>query len=119
MESLPLLILIVLALVVFVVLPQRQRKTVAAKQQALRESMVPGTRVMTTSGLYASVVSVTDQTVDLEIAPGVVTTWLLAAVREAVATDTAAEAPTETGGATGATGATSFEGNGDNPDTTR
>ena len=36
MESLPLLILIALALVVFVVLPQRQRKTMAAKQQALR-----------------------------------------------------------------------------------
>ena len=119
MESLPLLILIALALVVFVVLPQRQRKTVAAKQQALRESMVPGTRVMTTSGLYASVVSVTDTTVDLEIAPGVVTTWLLAAVREVVPAQTAADEPTETGGATGATGATGLDGNGDTPDTNR
>ncbi|MEU2349982.1 preprotein translocase subunit YajC [Modestobacter sp. NPDC049651] len=116
MESLPLLILIALALVVFVVLPQRQRKNMAAKQQAMRESMLPGTRVMTTSGMYASVVSVTDTSVDLEIAPGVVTTWLLAAVREVVPAEAAAESPTETGGATGTTG---FDGTGDTPDSTR
>jgi preprotein translocase subunit YajC len=114
-ESLPLLILIVLALVVFVVLPQRQRKTAAAKQQALRESMSPGTRVMTTSGMYATVVGATDTTVDLEIAPGLVTTWLLAAVREVV--PPAVPEQIEGVGPTEATG--TVEGNGDTPDTTR
>lgn len=118
MESLPLLILIALALVVFVVLPQRQRKTAAAKQQALRQSMTPGTRVMTTSGMYATVVSSTETTVDLEIAPGLVTTWLLAAVREVVPPATVEQV--DGTGSTGATGVTdTVEGNGDAPDTTR
>ena len=122
MESLPLLVLIALALVLFIVMPQRQRKSLAAKQAALREQLVPGTRVMTTSGLYAHVVRVTDTTAELEIAPGVVTSWLLAAVRE-VAPEPAADASAGSAGSSGATagGPTGgiVEGNGDPTDPTR
>src|SRR5205807_5655990 len=58
----------------------------------LQNSIAPGDRVMTTSGLYATVADSSEDTIDLEIAPGVVTTWLRAAVREKVAdTDTTAQ----------------------------
>jgi preprotein translocase subunit YajC len=64
-----------------------------ADAQRLQSSLTNGDRVMTTSGLYATVVGSTDETtVDLEIAPGVRTTWLRAAIRERIA-DSTASAP--------------------------
>ncbi len=50
----------------------------------LHESLQPGDRVHTTSGLQATVVGFTDDTVDLEIAPGVVTTWMKLAIRDKI-----------------------------------
>src|SRR5260370_1399419 len=47
----------------------------------------PGDRVHTSSGLEATVVAITDDTVDLEIAPGVVTTWMKLAVRDRILPD--------------------------------
>jgi preprotein translocase subunit YajC len=47
---------------------------------------------MTTSGLFGTVVSTSDDSIDLEIAPGLVTSWLRAAVREKVA-DSTVDAP--------------------------
>ena len=53
--------------------------------QALQTALEPGDVVMTTSGLRATVVDASyEETVDLEIADGVVTTWVRAAVREKV-----------------------------------
>jgi preprotein translocase subunit YajC len=64
-----------------------------ADAQRLQSSLTNGDRVMTTSGLYATVVGSTDDTtVDLEIAPGVRTTWLRAAIRERIV-DSTASAP--------------------------
>ena len=97
MEYFPL-ILLALAFVVLIVLPARQRKRMQEKAQAMQESLTVGTPVMTTSGLHATVARLGDRTVDLEIAPGVVVTFVRQAVleiREPVA-DTAAngdEAP--------------------------
>lgn len=84
MESflLPLLLL-VLALPLF--LGARRQKKAAAEAQALQRSLVVGDRVLTTSGLRALVVDTSDDdTIDLEIAPGVRTTWVRAAIRERV-----------------------------------
>jgi preprotein translocase subunit YajC len=53
----------------------------------LHESLQPGDRVHTTSGLQATIVAITDDTVDLEIAPGVVTTWMKLAVRDRIEPD--------------------------------
>ena len=39
---------------------------------------------MTTSGLHGTVTAVADDTIELEIAPGLRTTWVRAAVREVV-----------------------------------
>ncbi len=78
------LLLVLLAVPLF--LSARKQKRAAAEQQQLLASLEPGDRVMTTSGLYATVADATDDsTIDLEIADGVVTTWLRQAVREKVA----------------------------------
>jgi preprotein translocase subunit YajC len=53
----------------------------------LHESLQPGDRVHTTSGLEATIVGLTEDTVDLEIAPGVVTTWMKLAMRDRILPD--------------------------------
>lgn len=81
---LPLLLIVILA--VPLILNTRRQKRAMADAQRLQSSLTDGDRVVTTSGLYATVVGSTDEsTVDLEIAPGVRTTWLRAAIRERVA----------------------------------
>lgn len=87
------LLIVVLAVPLF--LSYRKQKKMAAAQQELQNSIGEGDRVMTTSGLYATVVSSGDTTIDLEIAPGVVTTWLRQAVREKVNTEATANDSTE------------------------
>ncbi|WP_374213122.1 preprotein translocase subunit YajC [Crossiella sp. SN42] len=63
----------------------RKQKRAIQEQQSLQSSLAPGDRVMTTSGLYATVVDAEDDTtIKLEIAPGVTTEWVRAAVREKV-----------------------------------
>ena len=76
------LILLALAAVLLFVLPARQRKRMAAQQQSMRDSLAPGTSVMTTSGMHATVVGKGEGTVDLELAPGVVVTFAQQAILE-------------------------------------
>lgn len=65
---------------------RRQRKAMQATID-LHESLQPGDRVHTTSGLEGNVVAITEDTVDLEIAPGVVTTWMKLAIRDKILPD--------------------------------
>jgi preprotein translocase subunit YajC len=65
---------------------RRQRRAMQATID-LHESLRPGDRVHTTSGMEATVVALTDDTVDLEIAPGVVTTWMKLAIRDRILPD--------------------------------
>jgi preprotein translocase subunit YajC len=71
MQDLAGLLPLVLVLVVFwlfVIRPARNRqRELAQTQQAIR----PGQQVMTSAGLHAGVVSVEDDVVVLEVAPGV------------------------------------------------
>lgn len=60
---------------------RRQRKAMQATID-LHESLQVGDRVHTTSGLQASITRIDDDTVDLEIAPGVVTRWMKLAIRD-------------------------------------
>jgi preprotein translocase subunit YajC len=83
MELLPMLLLFGLLGLMMYFMSRRQRRAVQ-QQQELQNSLEVGDRVMTTSGLYGTIVSTEDTTIDLEIAPGVETTWLRAAVREKV-----------------------------------
>jgi preprotein translocase subunit YajC len=66
---------------------RRQRKAMQATID-LHESLTVGDRVHTTSGLQATITGITDDTVDLEIAPGVVTTWMKLAIRDRIEDDT-------------------------------
>ncbi|MGH3884151.1 MAG: preprotein translocase subunit YajC [Pseudonocardiaceae bacterium] len=80
---LPLLFIAVLALPL--ILGSRRQKRAMAEAQRLQNSLTNGDRVMTTSGLQGTVVGSADETtIDLEIAPGVRTTWLRAAIREKI-----------------------------------
>jgi len=65
---------------------RRQRRAMQATID-LHESLRPGDRVHTTSGMEATVVAINDGTVELEIAPGVVTTWMTLAVRDRIEPD--------------------------------
>ena len=62
---------------------RRQKKAMQATID-LHNSLTVGDRVHTTSGLQGTITDITD---DLEIAPGVVTTWLKLAVRDRVVDD--------------------------------
>jgi len=66
---------------------RRQRRAMRATID-LHDSLRPGDRVHTTSGLQATIAAITDDTVDLEIAPGVVTTWMKLAIRDRILPDT-------------------------------
>ena len=66
---------------------RRQRKAMQATID-LHESLRLGDRVHTTSGLQGTITGITDDNVDLEIAPGVVTTWMKLAVRDRIEEDT-------------------------------
>lgn len=89
-----LLPLIIVLFAVPLFMGTRKQKRAAAQQQEMQNSLSYGDRVMTTSGLYGSVVATTDNSIDIEIAPGVVTSWLRAAVREKVA-DSAVSMPAD------------------------
>ena len=63
----------------------RQRQRAAAQRAGLRERLRVGSNVMTTSGLYGVIRSIDEQndTVELEVAPGVTLRWAFAALRDA------------------------------------
>ncbi|CAM4426124.1 preprotein translocase subunit YajC [Mycobacterium basiliense] len=65
---------------------RRQRRAMQATID-LHESLQPGERVHTTSGLEATIVDIAEDTVELEIAPGVVTTWMKLAIRDRILPD--------------------------------
>lgn len=74
---------------------RRQRRAMQATID-LHESLQIGDRVHTTSGMEATITGITDDNVDLEIAPGVVTTWMKLAIRDKIeADDLAAEVAIE------------------------
>lgn len=65
---------------------RRQKKAMRATID-LHNSLKVGDRVHTTSGLLGEIKAITDDNVELEIAPGVVTTWMKLAVRDRITPD--------------------------------
>lgn len=65
---------------------RRQKKAMQATID-LHNSLEIGDRVHTTSGLQGTIAGIGDDYVDLEIAPGVVTTWMKLAVRDRIVDD--------------------------------
>ncbi|GBG38266.1 preprotein translocase subunit YajC [Mycobacterium montefiorense] len=84
MESLVLFLPFLLIMGGFMYLASRRQKRAMQATIDLHDSLQPGDRVHTTSGLQATIVAFTDDTVDLEIAPGVVTTWMKLAIRDRI-----------------------------------
>lgn len=66
---------------------RRQKKAMQATID-LHESLQIGDRIHTTSGMEGTITGIGDDTIDLEIAPGVVTTWMKLAVRDKIGPDT-------------------------------
>jgi preprotein translocase subunit YajC len=65
---------------------RRQKKAMQATID-LHNSLEVGDRIHTTSGLQGTIAGLGDDYVELEIAPGVVTTWMKLAVRDRVVDD--------------------------------
>ncbi|KQB85464.1 preprotein translocase subunit YajC [Corynebacterium oculi] len=90
MEWIFIIGLLMVFLVPQMLLISKQRK----RQQEImntQRSLTPGTRVVTASGIHGVVRAVQGDVVELEIAPGTVTTWeLLAVVRNLDAENAAA-----------------------------
>jgi preprotein translocase subunit YajC len=84
MNSLVMFLPFVLIMVGFMYFQGRRQKRAMQATIDLHESLRPGDVVHTTSGLEATIVATTDDTVDLEIAPGVITTWMKLAVRDKI-----------------------------------
>ena len=88
MDLLPLLLMFGLLGLMMYFMSRRQRKA-QEQQRNLQDSLAVGDRVMTTSGLYGTVCDTSsDTSIGIEIAPGLETEWLRAAVREKVNPDT-------------------------------
>jgi preprotein translocase subunit YajC len=83
-------IIIVVLLAGMLLLSVRNRRRQAAEEMVRASRIGVGTQVMTTSGLYGTVVHKNDDgTVQLSIAPGIEVRWAGAALRDAASlTDT-------------------------------
>ncbi|WP_182347701.1 preprotein translocase subunit YajC [Tomitella gaofuii] len=85
-------ILILLVLMVPLFLTTRRQKKAMRQTQETQANLAIGDEVMTTSGMHAEVTGLQETTVDLEIAPGVVTRWERIAIRERLTGDSAEDA---------------------------
>lgn len=92
-----LLPLFLLVLFIPIFLSSRKQRKQVVEMQAMQAALEEGDIVVTTSGLRGVVVDVSyEETVDLEIADDVVTTWVRAAIREKVVGDTPADEGADT-----------------------
>ena len=83
MKELPYLVIFAL-LAIFIAVSLRNRRRQMAEEMVRTSRIDVGTEVMTTSGLYGTVVDRHDDgTVLLSIAPGVEVKWAVAALRDA------------------------------------
>ncbi len=107
---LPILLLFgLLALMYFMVIrPQSQRRK---QMQQMQESVAVGASVVTIGGLYGTVVGLDDESITLEVAPGVTNRYARGAIAKILSE---AEATSD---ATGADEADSVEGASSEPDT--
>lgn len=79
-----LLPILLVAFLGIMFMASRRQKKEARAVTALQDALVAGDEVMTTSGLHGTITDLDEDTIDLEIAPGVVTTWNRLAIRSLV-----------------------------------
>jgi preprotein translocase subunit YajC len=78
------LILIVAAFYFFLIRPQNKRRR---EQAQMQNAVDPGSRILTTQGMYATVTAVEDDHLVLEIAPGVEVRVLRQAIMQVLSDD--------------------------------
>jgi len=83
-ESLGTLLPIILIGVVFYLLIMRPARNRQRKQAEMMSALAPGTRLMTTAGVYGTLVAIDDDDAELEIAPGVVIRVVKAAIGKVI-----------------------------------
>jgi preprotein translocase subunit YajC len=119
---LPILIIVVLFVLLYMTMirPQRNRQRQA---QQMQNTVMPGSRIRTTAGIYGTVKAVEDGDVVVEIAPGVDIRMLRRAVMEVVQDGTGTgmpdAAPMQDGTATGETPADDSRPDGSHADDSR
>lgn len=79
--SLAPILLLVVAFYFLLIRPQRNR---AKAQQSMIAAIRPGARVMTTAGIFGTVVAASEDVMSIEIAPGVAIEVLPAAVARVI-----------------------------------
>jgi preprotein translocase subunit YajC len=89
MGEMTLFLPLIIILGAFMFFASRRQKKAMQATIDLHDSLVVGDRVNTTSGLQGTITGITDDSVNLEIAPGVITTWMKLAVRDRVVEDDA------------------------------
>jgi preprotein translocase subunit YajC len=82
-QAITFLPMLVIVGVIMFFASRRQKRAMQATIE-LHESLRIGDKVQTTSGLHGTIKHITDDTVDLEIAPGVLTTWVKLAIRDRI-----------------------------------
>ena len=87
MGEMTLFLPLIIILGAFMFFASRRQKKAMQATIDLHDSLVVGDRVHTTSGLQGTITGITDDSVNLEIAPGVITTWMKLAVRDRVVED--------------------------------
>jgi preprotein translocase subunit YajC len=91
MEALLLPLLLLAVFYLLLIRPQqRQRKQMTEVQS----NLVPGAKVMTGAGLFATIVSIQDERIELEVAPGVTNWYLRRAIVQVFPEEPAEQGPT-------------------------
>jgi preprotein translocase subunit YajC len=80
-STLLLILVVIVGFYMFMIRPQRRRQQQAQQQ---RNEVVPGARVRTTAGMYATVVDVDGDDVVLEVAPGIEVRYMRRAIMDVV-----------------------------------
>ena len=88
MESLPFFALILVAFYLLIIRPQRARAKAA---QRLQDSLEPGVEIMTTAGIFGTLTEIRDDSVVIEVSPGVTMRFAKAAVGRVITDDAAAD----------------------------
>jgi len=93
MENMVAFLPLIVVMGAFMFFASRRQKRAMQATIDLHESLQVGDRVHTTSGLQGTITGITEDDVDLEIAPGVVTTWMKLAVRDKIEPEEQAAEP--------------------------
>jgi len=91
----PMLIILIVLFALMIFMMFRNKKKAAAAQEEKKAQLVPGAEIMTTAGIYGTVLSVNTETnrVEVQVAPGQVITFDVRAISQFVTA--ADEAPSE------------------------